>query len=526
MSLIYTITLLQAHCTNAAQSNSKNNSLSLVIYPQLHYSLAHKTNSFETYGNIAAIVHGSFSRKNEIELLDVNGEFTIADAKSNEKVHTPGSLSMYLSSIEEQEAIYPITWHKKMAMLPHKNDKVEFFVNIEHGDRTIAMPEYIKKRMALYLLKDLSCENADCFHLCKNVALKRLYPDEVAPDIPLIQYMNFIKNENNLVPGDVVAFFVKGVPNEKLHSIYLKHYAIVLSKGIYLSKWGEGKPLSVSDLKSLMDFVVCDGYVKIDRDIGKREDFLKEPFRSIVYRPIIMEIYPQKNMITHYGYTTFLSGFHDCGKQFSLRRDINTFQTMKHFDDPERDIVRKQLSNNPTGAYVMFMHKKLKYLVGDELLDIVIRDQDDAKDGKSIYVPHHIKKKFLLYLRNNSCKKSKDCFDFCEKLCLNFYKDEDLFYPSASCGHLQQIVLERNLRSGDVVIFTDQDATYGKHYAIYLGDHLYLSKLGEGGSIIVSDKQFLHEEYGTSMMVRIPPHITRYASFWGNCLSSASDSWG
>ena len=73
------------------------------------------------------------------------------------------------------------------------------------------------------------------------------------------------------------------------------------------------------------------------------------------------------------------------------------------------------------------------------------------------------------------------------------------------------------LRPGNIVMLS-KDGVKGEHYAMYLYNNCYLSQLGDGGPIVLTDLEALHAKYQTTEIIRIKPGITQYQDFLANRL--------
>lgn len=93
-----------------------------------------------------------------------------------------------------------------------------------------------------------------------------------------------------------------------------------------------------------------------------------------------------------------------------------------------------------------------------------------------------------------SGEKPIDCIDF-----LNLYHDKE-FFKHDSNNFLEKVT-ESQLKSGDSVQFRcDNDVV---HYAIFINNRLYLSKIGFKGPIAISNYDYLADLYNVNSLYRL-----------------------
>lgn len=147
---------------------------------------------------------------------------------------------------------------------------------------------------------------------------------------------------------------------------------------------------------------------------------------------------------------------------------------------------RKILDNDPTCPYPSHFHKQLNYLPDDAHLTILRQDKQDPIE---VDLSPEIKDRLLKYLLHDLEDQERDCYDFFrEILCKQSQIHSELFVSPAN---------EQDLNPGDGVILFDftKKPDEARHFAIALGDRLYVSRLGRGRPIFVTDMRTMLKLY-------------------------------
>ncbi len=190
--------------------------------------------------------------------------------------------------------------------------------------------------------------------------------------------------------------------------------------------------------------------------------FLNES--SVYSQKITMRIEPQYRMVVGlYEYVTVVIE--------GVRKDQITYRS-------EVVIYQKDFS------YVHLMTlKKFNYIESDACLCVKksILNKNRGWETTDIKLSKDTLDRLLKYLLYDSEDKNRDCADFFQEVLFdskskNEFKKSDNFYIFSEND-------EKNLKAGDGVVLQSDGIT--QHYAIYLGDGLYISKYGCGGPLVV-----------------------------------------
>ncbi|MBP9757179.1 MAG: hypothetical protein KBD06_01105 [Candidatus Pacebacteria bacterium] len=130
-----------------------------------------------------------------------------------------------------------------------RTQSLEVVMNTENGTKTIELPDGMLDRIAEYLRSDaLDIKNDfDCgafAHFVNNV------PHVVEKFDTALWSVYSLKNETVLHPGDTV-ITVDGDGKTVVRGQDIKHFAIYLGDGLYISKFGTVGPLIVTTLEEM-----------------------------------------------------------------------------------------------------------------------------------------------------------------------------------------------------------------------------------------------------------------------------------
>lgn len=133
--------------------------------------------------------------------------------------------------------------------------------------------------------------------------------------------------------------------------------------------------------------------------------------------------------------------------------------------------------------------KKLNYLSHDDHLNILLYSNQQNNPVK-IDLPDGMSDKILNYFLNDISCWHRQCYDFFKKIFFDLYMDK---YKSYDYIEMHELDKETDFNVGDgVMICRRQSKIYGVskkivHYALALGNNLFISKAGNGNFIVVQD---------------------------------------
>ncbi len=513
MAIVVSCIFFDVHCM---QEEKVEGQITLRLFPFSTYSFTGFGDRPTVYGNITATLFGFCCEKNKIELI--SGLSKTAQG-SNGITYTPETIMQALETKEIRG--YPLSWHKKVYL--NGRESLVIVSESERGiQERINMSRHITKRLLRYLSYDITENHRNSFDLCQEVAFERSLPGEqVNEDESLMNYIDCAIPVKNLKSGDVIGLYQVKQLNDHNNSgsLKFKKFVIFLADDMYLAKL-LGEMLYVSNLQSLKDFWQCNEHAKIDPAIGKRSGIANYIFSPITYRNVIMTIYLDEkcemrcttsNLICD-TFFTWLFGLRCCKKGIQLRSDAVTSGAIQSFRYNNTQELLNLLDKGCVSTFPLSCLKEVRFLVGDELLTISIRQNYDD-DGQAAYLPSQIKKRLLAYLLYDSEDESRQCFDFCYEVGLNKYDDKDKFISEISYLSKWKNIKEDDLQPGNVVALGTGHAI--KHWAMALGIMgLYISKAGNGGPLVVTTMQNMKSLWNCKGFVLIKPTITQYSLFW------------
>lgn len=156
------------------------------------------------------------------------------------------------------------------------------------------------------------------------------------------------------------------------------------------------------------------------------------------------------------------------------------------------------LNNDPTCPYPSQFHKKLNYLSDDAHLTILRYDKEDPME---VDLSPEVKDRLLKYLLHDLEDQDRDCYDFFREILFE--------QPEANNEIFVSPIDELDLNPGDGVILFDfsKKPDDARHFAIALGDRLYLSRFGRGRPIFVTDMKSMMEVYKCPVFGKANPSI-------------------
>lgn len=143
-------------------------------------------------------------------------------------------------------------------------------------------------------------------------------------------------------------------------------------------------------------------------------------------------------------------------------------------------------------SYPLHWHKNFKNLSDNDELKIVICQGDD--DYREVFVSAKIRSKILAFMKLDQQAKELECYDFIKAIKFNFLHDWPLEHKDYNLWHyIEYRDQESQFLPGDAIAFysTDDNSFSIKHFALALGNDMYLSKNGGGGPLNVSGPEAL-----------------------------------
>ncbi|MCF7799531.1 hypothetical protein K9M16_00870 [Candidatus Babeliales bacterium] len=225
--------------------------------------------------------------------------------------------------------------------------------------------------------------------------------------------------------------------------------------------------------------------------------------QNIYANEIIMKIYPSSRFVIpiHNGrdvkplslMNTFLEGFdfqNDQVEFFSKNSPWNANATFLLGNlTLDSEMLMQELKNKNIDYYPLFFHRQLNFLTLDDHLEIFLYDENDENPIK-IDLPSGMADKILRYMSNDLEDKNRDCYDFFnEVFCLN---SENIDITPRLSDRINKV------RPGDGVLIYHKNENGNvdrKHFAIALGNNIYISKIGKGNFIGITDLKTLIDNY-------------------------------
>ncbi|KKR69735.1 MAG: hypothetical protein UU12_C0038G0012, partial [Candidatus Woesebacteria bacterium GW2011_GWA2_40_7b] len=142
---------------------------------------------------------------------------------------------------------------------------------------------------------------------------------------------------------------------------------------------------------------------------------------------------------------------------------------------------------------------KLKDLSQTRAISITLREKDEEKD---VELPEDMLQNMANYLANkNNITGHFDCASFAHAA--NGIQYES---PNYNPSNWIQSEFDGNINPGETVIIEDKDKpNMFNHFAIYLGDDLYISKFGGAGPLIVSDLDAMKKGFDGDSVFKLKP---------------------
>lgn len=223
--------------------------------------------------------------------------------------------------------------------------------------------------------------------------------------------------------------------------------------------------------------------------------------QNIYANEIIMKIYPSNRFVIpiyngcdskdHSLMNTSLEGFdfqNDQVEFFSKNFPWNLTFLLDNLT-LDSEMLMQELKNGSINSYPLLFHRKLNFLALDDHLEILLYDENDENPVK-IDLPFGMADKILRYMANDLEDENRDCGNFFNEVCLNSENTIDI---------TQRLSDGINMVSpGDGVLIYHKNENGNvdrNHFAIALGHNIYISKIGKGNFIAITDLKALIDAY-------------------------------
>ena len=146
---------------------------------------------------------------------------------------------------------------------------------------------------------------------------------------------------------------------------------------------------------------------------------------------------------------------------------------------------------------------KLKDLAETRAISITLREKDETKD---VEMPEDMLDRMADYLSNMNSTNGNGRFD-----CVSFVQAVNGIpyeYTKYDPSKWNQSNFNGDVKVGDTIAIVDSDAPQANqytHFAIYLGDGLYISKFGFSGPLIVSDVDEMKKGFHGDTVYKLEP---------------------
>ncbi len=142
---------------------------------------------------------------------------------------------------------------------------------------------------------------------------------------------------------------------------------------------------------------------------------------------------------------------------------------------------------------------KLKDLSQTRAISVTLREKDEEKD---VELPEDMLQNMANYLANkNNITGHFDCASFAHAANGIPYES-----PKYDPSNWVQSDFDGNINPGETIIMEDKNKpNLFNHFAIYLGDGLYISKFGSSGPLIVSDVDGMRKGFGSDKVFKLKP---------------------
>lgn len=270
------------HAMELAEKRTQSDKIIMRIFPAVKFGVEDVKDHPDIDGVMIATLEGFQFKNDQVLLISDQKEnkdfpFMCGDYIYNDQSYCPQELELALRNGSMSK--YPIHMHRKLTYLTGD----EQLTVLQHNDRNsepieIELCEHTKKRMLTYLCNDIYHKDEQCFSF-----FKKIYFDTSEETnnstcaTPFTDQIEMIDDEASLKPGDGIVLF----SHESDQKIRLKHYAIFLNKGIYISKFGNKGVILVTDRESMLQFWKCTGAAKVKPDCAHLESFIKTVLSTI-----------------------------------------------------------------------------------------------------------------------------------------------------------------------------------------------------------------------------------------------------
>jgi len=223
-------------------------------------------------GFLTSTLEGFEFKKNQVELLPVGRSEPKCVCYISNKSYNSKDYATLLS--KGLVSFYPLFFHKQLRYLSAgaqmkiiRKDSNGFF-------HRIILPDDMENRILNYLLYNGACSLRQCFDFFKEVFFGKLHDCRDCKVIPFFKQLEVVVDEATIIPGDGIVLF-SNVNTPAKNSIALKHYAIALGDGFYISKFGNGGKLHVSTMNAMLQVYDCIYFAKVNKSVACLKDFIK-----------------------------------------------------------------------------------------------------------------------------------------------------------------------------------------------------------------------------------------------------------
>jgi hypothetical protein len=299
-------------------------------------------------------------------------------------------------------------------------------------------------------------------------------------------------------------------------SLLLLHVAGLLKRDHQelLSIWSTMSPIMIKNLWKHVSYMINKYGKRVNQKIIMRIDsspaslFFGRPFDGF--------------------FATTLEGFCYKKNQVALIPVMDDMLKMNRMYLPDASYNSDELAHALRDGYPYFhplaFHRQLRYLPEDAHMKIVIRDQDgfDCR----IFFSEKIENRILHYLVHDSLSSFRQCFDFFKEVFFGLANRCRDCKKVSFCHQLELIDNDTVIIPGDgIVLFSKgkangtQNSIVLKHYAIALGDTMYISKFGNGGKLCVSTMEAMLRVYNCRYCAKVNRAVACVGDFIKTCCS-------
>jgi hypothetical protein len=230
--------------------------ITLAIFSHNHFYITNFKDRPPVRALLASLT-GLHFEKNSLQLVssktgDVEyGGFSVDDMKFD----SPDSIGTALKMGKTQW--YPLHWHKLAKNI--ENGALQIVCARDEQIKTINLGSLIEKRILEYLTFDAQDTDRQCYDFILHVCLKDRIIDYHGINITnLKDGIEIFESEDSVLAKDAIVLLAEDVKGLKI-----MHYALALGETIYISKFGNGRFLLVTDMQAMLDFWKCTRFARI-----------------------------------------------------------------------------------------------------------------------------------------------------------------------------------------------------------------------------------------------------------------------